>query len=139
MKDFKTFSDFMNQVNEIFLVTQVPRRRSSSSSTTSASEPTNIKKPKPDPRDPHYPELMRKWAKQQQQEKTSVSEDMEQRWKRRAEGRREREERDRERRKAREEKDKQRIEVSTRGVPFYDQHGTGYIKDGVKTYTERNP
>lgn len=135
MKDFKTFSDFMNQVNEIFLVTPPPRRRSSNSATRSASKP---KMGKPDPKDPNYVEKMRKWAKQQQQEETSVSEDMEQRWERRAEGRREREERDRERRKAREEKDKQRSEVSTKGVPFYDKQGEGYIKGGVKTYTKRN-
>ena len=135
MKDFKTFSDFMNQVNEIFLVTPPPKKRSSSSSTKSASKP---KMEKPDPKDPNYVEKMRKWAKQQQQEETSVSEDMAKTWQRRAEGRREREERNRERRREKEKKDEQRSEVTTRGVPFYDKHGEGYIKGGVKTYTKRN-
>lgn len=135
MKDFKTFSDFMNQVNEIFLLTPPPRR-SSSSSTRSSSNPNRMKKPNPN--DPRYPELMRKWAEQQQEE-TSVSEDMEKQWARRAEYRREIEQKKRERRRRREEERERRSEVSTRGVPFYDKHGKGYIKkDGEKTYTERN-
>ena len=136
MKDFKTFNDFMNQVNEIFLVTPSPRRRSSNSSTRSASKPTKMGKP--DPKDPNYVEKMRKWAKQQQQEETSVSEDMERRWEIQA-AEKEQYRREREaRRKAREEKDKQRSEVSRKGVPFYDKHGKGYMKGGVKHYTERN-
>ena len=134
MKNPKTFNDFMNQVNEIFLVTPTPKRKSSSTATKSASKP---KMGKPDPKDPNYVEKMRKWAKQQQEE-TSVSEDMEQRLaiqaKEREEYRKEREAR----RKAREEKNRQRSEVSRKGVPFYDKQGEGYIKGGVKTYTKRN-
>ena len=136
MKDFKTFSDFMNQVNEIFLVTPPPKRKSSSSSTRSASKP---KMGKPNPKDPDYVRKMREWAKQQQQqEETSVSEDMEQRWERRA-AEREEDRREREaRRREKEKKDEQRSEVSRKGVPFYDKHGEGYIKGGVKHYTKRN-
>ena len=128
MKDFKTFSDFMNQINEIFLVTPAPKRKSSA--TRSASKP---KIGKPDPYDPYYVEKMRKWAKQQQQEETSVSEDMEQRWERQA-AEREQYRREREaRRKKREQTTRERDIVTTKGIRGTHKGKWGTFKGGVFT------
>ena len=127
MKNLKTFDDFMNEINEIFLVTPIQKKK------THINSVPKVKMGKQDPNDPDYVEKMRKWAKQQQ-EATSVSGDMEGRWQRRAEHQQELRQRSAERQQAKFEKQSRLDTQATKGIPFYDKEGKGFIRKGVKYY-----
>lgn len=102
-----------------------------------SKKPKSARKPseKPDPKDPDYVEKFRKYIKsKQQQEATSVSEDMEGRWQRRAERQQELRQRSAEKQQAKSEKQSRLDTQATKGIPFYDKKGKGFIRKGVKYY-----
>lgn len=109
-----------------------------------SSKPKSARKPlsspqKPDPKDPDYVVKFRKYIKaKQQQEETSVSEDMEGRWARRAAHQDELRQRSAERVQAKQEKQSAQDTQLRKGIPFYDKKGKGYIRKGVKYYDSDN-
>jgi len=129
MKNLKTFDDFMNEINEIFLVTPIQKKK------THINFVPKVKMGKPDPNDPDYVEKFREYIKsKQQQEATSVSEDMEERWRSRAERQQELRQRSAERQQAKFERQSRLDIQATEGIPFYDKEGKGFIRKGVKHY-----
>ena len=117
-------------LSEIFYVPPVKSKK-----PKSARKPPEKPPEKPDPKDPHYVEKFRKYIKsKQQQEATSVSEDMEGRWQRRAERQQELKQRSAERQQAKSEKQSRLDTQATKGIPFYDKKGKGFIRKGVKYY-----
>lgn len=109
-----------------------------------SSKPKSARKPsgspqKPDPKDPDYVVKFRKYIKaKQQQEETSVSEDMEGRWARRAAHQDELRQRSAERVQAKQAKQSAQDTQLRKGIPFYDKKGKGYIRKGVKYYDSDN-